>query len=146
MIELLVVSLVLIALTVLIHAFGTLFLMRRLIRDWKTKWKKAPIWRQQILLVRIVCELFFLHLVEAAVWAVFYCRSGALANFHIAMYFSVCSYTTVGYGDVVLTDRWKLLGGFESCIGVLMLGWSTGIIIAFIARQFDEHFHPRQGI
>jgi len=142
MIWVIIVALILITLTVLIHGFGSLVLVRRLIRDWEIKWRDASIYRQQLLLVRIVIALFFLHLIEAAVWAAFFCLSGAMPNFHIAYYFSICSYTTVGYGDVVLTDQWRLLGGFEACIGVLMLGWSTGIIIAFIARQFEKHLHP----
>lgn len=143
MLELLGVSMALIAGTVLIHGYGSFLLMRRLLHEWKGKWQQASIYRQQFLIVRVVIALFFLHLLEAALWAAFYWGSRALPNFHIAYYFSVCSYTTVGYGDVVLTDRWKLLGGFESCIGVLMLGWSSGIIIALIARQFEAHLHPR---
>lgn len=89
------------------------------------------------ILARVVLALFLLHVLEAAIWAAFYVLSGALPNFRMALYFSLTSYTTVGYGDVLLDDQWRLLGVFEACIGVLMLGWSTGILFALVSRQFE---------
>lgn len=130
---------VLTAATVLVHATGTYGLVAGLRRKWpRNRMHLAPI-RLHLVLTRVVLALFLLHVIEAALWAGFYVWSGALPDFHTAMYFSVSSYTTVGYGDVVLDDQWRLLGAFESCIGVLMLGWSTGILFALVSSQFVEH-------
>jgi voltage-gated potassium channel len=131
------------AATVLVHGFGTLGLVSRISKNWEKKWSRASLLRLQFLLARIVMVLFILHMLEAAIWAGFYFWSGALPDLHTAFYFSICSYTTVGYGDVVLSPEWRLVGAFESCVGVIMLGWSTGILFAMVSRQFEMHlrFH-----
>lgn len=139
-----IAALLLTAVTVLVHGFGTMWLVSSILKIWEKKWSKASLLRLQFLLARVVMVLFILHMLEAAIWAGFYVWSGALPDFHTAFYFSICSYTTVGYGDVVLGPEWRLVGGFESCVGVLMLGWSTGILFALVSRQFEMHLHlPR---
>lgn len=132
---------VLIAATVLVHGFGTYALVGGLLRESRAKWDHVSTFRMQFVLARVVMAIFALHLVEAAIWATFYTWSGALPDFRTALYFSLASYTTVGYGDVVLGEAWRLLGVFEACIGVLMLGWSTGILFALVSRQFESHLH-----
>ncbi len=84
-----------------------------------------------------------LHLAEAVVWAVFYVLVGALPDLETAAYFSLTSYTTVGYGDVVLPGPWRLLGPLEAAVGVLMLGWSTGILVAVIGMIYRRLFPAR---
>jgi hypothetical protein len=91
-------------------------------------------------MAQLVGTLLLLHLAEAIVWAIFYVLVGALPDLETAAYFSLTSYTTVGYGDVVLPEAWRLLGPIEAAVGVLMLGWSTGImvvVIGVIYRQFS---------
>ena len=72
------------------------------------------------------------------VWAAFFVLIGALPDIELAMYFSLTSYTTVGYGDVLLPEPWRLLGPLEAAVGVLMLGWSTGILVAVIGQLFKS--------
>ena len=139
------IALLLILLTVLVHGFGTFQLVTHIVKNWRSRWQKLSIFRLQFLLARIVLLLFVLHMIEAALWAAFYYGSGALPTFLDALYFSICSYTTVGYGDVVLDPRWRILGAFESCIGVLMLGWSTGILFAMVSRQIEAHLREYRG-
>ena len=64
--------------------------------------------------------------------------TGGLPDLESATYFSLASYTTVGYGDVVLPERWRLLGPIDAAVGVLMLGWSTGILVAVIGTIYRE--------
>jgi Ion channel len=55
-------------------------------------------------------------------------------------YFSMVTYTTLGYGDVVLRDRgWRLLGGVEALTGSLMLCWSTVILVHVVTRIYQRH-------
>lgn len=139
-------AVLLILATVLVHGFGTFYLISTVVKHWHSRWQQISIFRTQLLLARIVLLLFVLHMAEAAIWAGFYVWSGALSAFHKAMYFSVCSYTTVGYGDVVLAPRWWMLGAFEACIGVLMMGWSTGILLAVVSRQIGVQVRkPKEG-
>jgi voltage-gated potassium channel len=58
----------------------------------------------------------------------------ALGDFESALHFSIASYTTIGYGDIVLPREWRLLGGIEGVTGVLMFGWSTGAIFVVASR------------
>jgi hypothetical protein len=74
------------------------------------------------------------------VWALFFRVVAGLDDFESAAYFSLTSYTTVGYGDVVLRGPWRLLGPLEAAVGVLMLGWSTGILVAVIGVVYGRLF------
>ena len=59
----------------------------------------------------------------------------ALGDFEAALYFSTASFTTLGYGDVVLDHRWRLLGAIEGANGLLLFGWSTAFLISVTGRM-----------
>ncbi len=82
--------------------------------------------------------LVVLHLLEISAWAVFYVIVGAFDNLASALYFSVVTYTTTGYGDLVLPPPWRLVGGVEALTGILMCGWSTGFFVAVVSRMFSQ--------
>jgi hypothetical protein len=88
------------------------------------------------------CSLLFLqvvtglHILEACIWAVFYCWHQLFPNAETALYFSLGSYTTIGYGDVVLPEKWRLLGTLEGITGVLLCGLSTAFIFAVVNALF----------
>jgi hypothetical protein len=88
-------------------------------------------------LIRLVSVLLILHLVESAVWAAAFSAVHVLPDFETSFYYSLKSYTTVGYGDVLPPVSWRLLGPIEAAVGVMMLGWSTAIIVAAVQRIFD---------
>jgi hypothetical protein len=96
-------------------------------------------------MAQLVSMLLLLHLAEAVAWALFFVLVGALPDLETAAYFSLTSYTTVGYGDVVLPERWRLLGPIEAAVGVLMLGWSTGILVAVIGMIYRRLFPSLTG-
>ena len=76
------------------------------------------------------------HLVEITVWASFYEWKGAMPDLQSALYFSAVTYTTTGYGDLVLPEAWRLVGGVEALTGILMCGWSTGFFFALVNQIF----------
>jgi hypothetical protein len=82
--------------------------------------------------------LLVLHFVEMAVWAAAYSIFGVFPDFETSLYYSFMSYTTVGYGDVLSETSWRLLGPIEAAVGVLMLGWSTSIIVAAVQRIYNN--------
>jgi voltage-gated potassium channel Kch len=129
--------------TVLIHALGTWVAIVHLARVWSKRQGNRKSLATGIQIVRVVSFLLLLHLVEAATWAVLYLLSGDLPDLETAIYFSITSYTTVGYGDVVLAAPWRLLGPIEAAVGILMFGWSTAIIIAAITRIYGKR--PSRG-
>ena len=76
---------------------------------------------------------------ESALWAGFYRMVGALPTLGDAFYFSLVTFTTLGYGDVTLDEEWRLLAAFEAANGIIMFGWTTAIIAAAAQRLFFHH-------
>ncbi len=133
----------LICVTVIIHALGTLEAFAHLSRVWQRRRGNQGRLTSEIQIVRVVSVLLLLHLVEAGVWAGVFRVSGVLPDIETAIYFSITSYTTVGYGDVLLPAPWRLLGPIEAAVGILMFGWSTGIMVAAITRIYGGRFSPQ---
>jgi voltage-gated potassium channel len=125
-------------LTVIMHALGTLLLSRRINRLWEARRQSLRQLGAELLVARRVGGLLLLHLAEAIVWALFFLLIGLLPDLEAAAYFSLTSYTTVGYGDLLLKEPWRLLGPIEAAVGILMLGWSTGILVALITRIYGQ--------
>ncbi|RIK74173.1 MAG: hypothetical protein DCC68_23585 [Planctomycetota bacterium] len=134
MIEQLLLALLLTGITVAIHVSGAV----RIVLPWASRGRHLTDYRQPreavMLLVRLVSGLLLLHMAEMAVWAAAFTLAGVFDEFETAMYFSLKSYTTVGYGDVLPPRSWRLLGPIEAAVGVLMLGISTSIIVAAVQR------------
>ena len=123
--------------TVILHAVGTVHVVIPVAGVWRhgvdSQVRPRPVWT----LTRLVGMLLVLHLLEMAVWAAAYSAAGVFGDFETSLYFSLKSYTTVGYGDVLPPTSWRLLGPIEAAVGVLMLGWSTSIIVATVQRIYN---------
>ena len=83
---------------------------------------------------------FVAHLIEIALWAGLFVLCGEFQEFGIAYYFSAVSYTTLGYGDLIMSPSWKLLGPLEAADGALMFGVSTAMIFAVIVRLVQARY------
>jgi voltage-gated potassium channel len=86
-----------------------------------------------VLLVRFTIAIFVLHTVEMLAWAGFY-RWKCFPSWESSVYFSITSYSTVGYGDLVLAPMWRTLGPVESVTGVLMCGLSVSLLFAIVSH------------
>jgi voltage-gated potassium channel len=86
-----------------------------------------------ILMIRFSTLVVVLHFLQILFWSVFY-RWYCLPSWESSFYFSASSYSTVGYGDVVLPRVWRLLGPVESVTGVLMCGISVSCLVAVATR------------
>ena len=89
--------------------------------------------RAAVLVVRFTGLILCLHMVEILIWACLY-RWQCFSAWEPAFYFSLTSYSTVGYGDLVLPQGWRELGPVESLVGILMCGISVSLIFAIVAR------------
>jgi len=78
---------------------------------------------------------------DVMLWATFYYASGALPSFEEAFYFSTVTFTTVGYGDIVLGREWRQLATFEAINGWIIFGWATALIMTVIQRLY---FHTHR--
>jgi hypothetical protein len=78
--------------------------------------------------------LMMAHFSEVMVWALAYVITGAAPVSADPVYFAFVNYTTLGYGDVIPVERWRLLGPITAMNGVLMFGWSTAVIFEVLRR------------
>jgi len=97
-------------------------------------WDKTSQVQRPFLVGALVVGLFLVSVLDAVMWAHVYLRVGAIEQLETALYFSMVTFTTLGYGDVTLPDDWRLLASFEAANGIMMFGWSTALVAAFIQR------------
>jgi Ion channel len=121
----------LMAICVVVHAAGLSRALRWLPREGGAAWRS---WHVVGFFIIIAGWTILLHIVEVSAWAVAYAAGGAMRDLPSALYFSAVTYTTTGYGDLVLPDVWRLVGAIEALTGILMCGWSTGFFFAAVSR------------
>ncbi|MGC2112498.1 MAG: potassium channel family protein [Candidatus Korobacteraceae bacterium] len=117
-----------------LHATGIAVLLRGLMRSHATP--PTGVWPVTRMLLRMIWWLILLHVAEISIWALFYLWRGCVPNAEEAFYFSGVTYTTLGYGDVVLAKPWRLLAPIEGLMGVLMCGLSTGYFFVIVSRVY----------
>jgi hypothetical protein len=130
----LALSSVVTAAAVSIHLLGIAVLLRLIRRHRRRKPERAEIMHDALGIAGAAAGLFFLHAAEIWLYAAVYAVSGALGSFEEALYFSTSTYTTIGYGDVVLPMGWRVLGAIEGANGIILLGWSTAFFVAVVGR------------
>jgi len=90
----------------------------------------------------VMMTLFVGHIVQVAIWAVVFMRVGEFGDFNTAFYHSMVYFASLGYGDIVMSASWRLLGAIEASAGVLMFGVSAGVMLSVMSRILtkDERF------
>jgi hypothetical protein len=131
------VSTLMVLLCVAIHGLG-LFNLSRVMRSEtaleRLRHIRALSPRGAGFTLTIVLAMFMLHGLEIWAFALVYWLIGAVQGFEGALYFSTISYSTVGYNDTHILPEWRLLGAFESILGVFLLGWSTAFFFRMLGR------------
>jgi hypothetical protein len=132
-----IAAVVLAFVSAIIHALGLLMLLYWHTRQWpKIEANFSPRRNLQLFLA-LIGVILVLHVLEIGVWAGCYSWQHCLPDFETSFYFSGATYTTLGYGDVVLPRPWRLVGVLESLTGVLLMGWSAAFFFAMVSRLFD---------
>ena len=127
----------------MIHLAG-LLLMAEWLLQWREDLERSP---SRKLIAFLIGTLFggilLLHFIQTSLWAIFYYTQNLFSDFETSLYFSMVSFTTIGYGDVLLPQKWRLLGVVEGFSGVLLCGISTGFIFAVINAAFQTKLRKR---
>ena len=134
---------ILVSLCVVVHTFGLVLLSDWLIRHPAKVEPHFSIRRYSRLLISVFAVITLLHLVETTIWAAFYDLQGLFSDFETSWYFSLASYTTIGYGDLVLPPKWRLLGGIEGINGVLLCGLSAAFLFGIVNNMFESRFQQQ---
>lgn len=125
----------LIVITIIIHATATRFVMDLSMKQLRPGGKKRKHFNVYWISV-IVLLMFFASIIEAVFWAGSYVALNAIETMDRALYFSIVTFTTLGYGDITLNESWRLLASFEAANGIIMFGWTTAIIMAVVQKLY----------
>ena len=140
MLRLSLIGAVIVVLTVVIHSIGSTLLIRHMVRNYGHEHG----WRPRVaitILIKTVLGLVILHALEIMLWAGSYIvllPAGELASFEEAVYFSFVTFTTLGYGDITLSEGWRILSGIEALSGILLIGWTTAMLFAVVQRIWRD--------
>ena len=102
--------------------------------------KEYATYLTDIIIILIVLGVLFAgHIVQFAIWAQLFIVLGEFSDFTVAYYHSMVNFSSLGYGDIVMSEKWQMLGALEACNGVLMLGLSAGTLLAFMTQLFNRY-------
>jgi hypothetical protein len=143
MLKELVVAFAIVAVCLMLHVFS-IVLMAQWLVEHRAKREQQMRTRNYVgLLIASFSGIILLHMIEIAIWAVFYFMRSLFADFETSLYFSTTSYTTIGFGDVLLPRGWRMLGGIEAVSGVLLCGLSTAFVFAIVNAMFQTRIQRR---
>lgn len=128
----LAVATAMVLLAILVHLTGLAGFLRPIRHRYDQGAPRAVYWGTAGIVV-VAAGLFVLHGAETWASAALYLFSGT-ADFETALYFSTSSYSTIGHGDIVLPRAWRLAGAIEGDHGIILLGWSTALLVAMVGR------------
>jgi ion channel len=132
----------LVAITVTIHAAGIGMALSHALRS--TRRPETRFWPITWLLVRIAWFLIVIHLLEIAVWALFFWWQKCLPDAESSFYFSGVTYATIGYGDLVLPKEWRLFSPLEGLTGILMCGLSTAFLFVIVSKRILQRMGGKE--
>ena len=127
----------LILLTTFIHGLTTRYVIHLAIHYTRPD-KKYLMKFKEYLVSTTILIIFLATMIESLVWAISYVMLGAIENLESSVYFSVVTFTTLGYGDIILAEDWRLIASFEAANGIIIFGWSTAIVMAVVQKLYIQ--------
>jgi hypothetical protein len=130
-----IIATILFVITTVIHA-GGMTLAVRTVQKEEEHWGLGRGKKHVFIVCEAVLMMFLISLLEVLAYTVTYLALNALPSFEEAFYFSMVTFTTLGYGDVLLGENWRLLASFQAANGIIMFGWTTAIVIYVVQRVY----------
>ena len=120
--------------TVFIQAITVILVLRYLFSVVSEGRGGGGFFKEATLLSSLMVIIFCGHLVQIGLWAEVFKACGEFEDFSSAFYHSMVNFSSLGYGDIVMSEKWRLLGSLEAVNGILMFGISTAVFYAMIRR------------
>lgn len=136
-----IVGLIVIGLTVVIQGYGTICWVHRYDQKRRTQGNDYLRKKGVQLLITTSVFLIFIHLVQAAIWALVFMLLPEVTEFETfekSMYFSLVTFTTLGYGEITIASGNRILAGLEAMNGITLIGWSTAFMFAIFQELMKE--------
>ena len=108
------------------------------VRKWFRQVRAFPVGEVVLVMANI-------SILEVLLWAFAYMALGQIKELEAAFYFSMATFTTLGYGDIVLDQSWRLLASFQAATGIIMFGWTTAILMAVVQHSYFGRKLDTQG-
>jgi hypothetical protein len=133
--------------SLLSYGAATALLVQVAVRLIRRGYAGLGFWKNVVIMTVVTLITAAMHLTQIALWAVMFLVCGGISTFEQAFYVSAQNYTALGYGDVILSGRWRLLGPLEAINGLLLFGLSTAVLFAvmshLIANRLRHQFGQR---
>lgn len=120
--------------TTVVHGLATLAGVQMLKGHYLARTAAPSSLHDTCVIAVFVLWLFFATIAEIWLWAGLFMLLGALGTLEEALYFSTVTFSTLGYGDIVLDKQWRLLASFAAANGLFLFGWSTALVFAVVQR------------
>ncbi len=120
--------------TVALHSVGTVLIVMERPRLFSFASHQRKVLRGQLVVTIIVIELLILHLIEIGFWGLCLSALGLFNNLRSSLYFAGMSYTSLGYSGAVTSHGGDFSEVLIAMMGLLMFGWSTGILVTTVIR------------
>jgi hypothetical protein len=127
--------------SLLSYGTATALIVHVVVRLIRAGYTGLGFWKSLVVMTNVTSITAAAHLTQIALWAVAFLLSGEISTFEKAFYYSAENYTALGYGDVVLSERWRLLGPLEAINGLLLFGLSTSVMFAVMSRLIANRLH-----
>jgi hypothetical protein len=131
--------------SLLSYAVTTAFLIHGVVWLIRLGYTGRSFWKNVAVVILASLVTAAAHLVHVALWAIAFLLIGEISTFEKAFYFSAQNYTSLGYGDIVLSERWRLLGPLEAINGLLLVGLSTAMLFALMSHLIASHLRLQLG-
>ena len=121
----------------IIHGFGMYFVMHKFESHWPAYINQKSEIRRQLFFGVLVAMMLMTHMVEIMTWALTLDLINAIPDLRTAFYFSGETYTTLGFGDVMLPHEWRQLALLIAMSGLFSFGWTTGVLVSIVGKSYE---------
>ncbi|MBV8356558.1 MAG: two pore domain potassium channel family protein [Deltaproteobacteria bacterium] len=136
----LIVALPTVLATIMIHGLAVLAVVYFVRRERRLGRVGIGFWRDLFIVSGTALLALLAHLIEVVIWALVFESCGEFSQFSAALYHSAANYTSLGYGDIVMSAAWRLLGPLETANGLVLFGVTTAIIFAVTERLIQTRY------
>jgi Ion channel len=141
----LMVATVLLFSSLLAYATAMHLIVRVMVRVIRSGSSELGFWKSTAVMAIVTAIMAAAHLAQIALWAVAFLLCGEISTLETALYLSAQNCTALGYGDVLLSQRWRLLGPLEAINGLLFFGLSTAVLFAIMSQLIAKHLQTETG-
>ena len=139
------VATVLLFSSLLVYGTAMHLIVRVMVRLIRSGSSDLGFWKSTAVMAIVTAITAVAHLTQIALWAVAFLLCGQVSTLEAAFYFSAQNFTALGYGDVLLSERWRLLGPLEAINGLLFFGLSAAVLFAIMSNLISERLRTETG-